>query len=393
MKILYAATVDVSRERGDSLHFAQLAYALQNRGHELTIVARGEELHSALRGLDSVHLVPRVYVPNLSVLVNDFRLIASLKRRFSEEQFDLVYQRGIPGLNQLAKKQHTPSMVEVNGIRVDELAARGASDLRLQFYQWRERRIVHQANKVVCVTPGIKRQLVERYGVSPERCAVIANAADTQKFTSMPRESCRHQLGLDEETFIIGFVGTFQSWIDFDCLLDSLKILVNLQIPLSCILIGSGPRVQEIEEKVLERNLQNNVSIIGRITHREIPLWINAFDVCVAPFTQNRNAAIGLSPLKLYEYMACERPVVATAIPGITELIDATRGGFTYPAGDHKVMANFCLDLYRDKDLREAVGKRGRHVVVEHHSWQSVARRTESIMVDLCNSTSQQAMT
>ena len=147
--------------------------------------------------------------------------------------------------------------------------------------------------------------------------------------------------------------------------------------------MGDGLIFAHIKQLVQQYNLEKYVQLVGRVPHFEIPDWIGAFDVCIAPFSRERNEEIGLSPLKLYEYMACARPVVATALPGITETIEASQCGLVYPVGDTDTLQEHLHTLYKHADLRISMGERGRDYAVKHHSWDSVAKRTEQLMLHL----------
>jgi glycosyltransferase involved in cell wall biosynthesis len=130
-------------------------------------------------------------------------------------------------------------------------------------------------------------------------------------------------------------------------------------------------------------NLSSFINLPGRVSHFEVPYWIGAFDVCVAPFFIGRNLKIGLSPLKLYEYLACARPVVATELPGITEAVLSSGAGLLYPPGDAVQLAQRFLYLHQFPERARELGLDGRQYVIEYHSWASVAKKTEQILFDL----------
>jgi glycosyltransferase involved in cell wall biosynthesis len=267
---------------------------------------------------------------------------------------------------------------------MEELRLRGFSMLRLAFHKVRETQIVNAANHCVCVTEGIRDQLIRDFQVAEKNCSVISNAADTELFQPLTQKECQQNLGLPQDKFHLGFVGTFQEWVDFDILFSSLIILRDQGIPIYCTLVGDGSLEPYLRHQVQKFALSDIVLFAGRQDQTEIPKWMGAFDVGIAPFKEARNKTIGLSPLKLFEYMACERPVIATALPGIIKPVEAAQAGLLYSIGDQGSMAQQFLWLYQNPDSRILMGKRGREYVLKHHSWAGVAEKIERIMEEVC---------
>jgi glycosyltransferase involved in cell wall biosynthesis len=379
MNILYCGAIDLQSEKGDTLHFVHLAQALAVRGHRLTMLAFGEP---GLRPPAAVTLfaIRPIRLRKIGVLFTDIRFLAAMVRVSRGVRFDVLYQRGVPWANQWARLNRLPAVSEVNGIQVDELAAAGMRASSLHFYRQRERLIVRGAQRVICVTAGIRTQLVQRYRVESQRCVVIANAANTERFQPLSKAECRQALGLQEGCFHVGFVGEFQPWIDFEALLRALQTLRGQGLPVVCTLVGAGLRYEEVVQKVQRLGLSDAVHLVGWQAHTAVPRWIGAWDVCIAPFTAGRNQAIGLSPLKIYEYMACERPVVASDLPGITETFQQAQANLLYPIGDSQALARQLATLYTDPALGQEMGRRSRAYVLRHHSWANVAEQTEVIL-------------
>lgn len=393
MRILYAGSVDLNQEKGDAIHFRSLAHALLQQEHELTIVAFGSDGAAQRHGLDqpnmSIHWISKARVPVIAKFLNDLYfwgllLWLGFNGRRRGNPFSVIYHRGVVLANLCAQILGLPTIVEVNGIQVDEIAATGGGSRWLLPHQLRERLLVTAADRIICVTPGIQRELETRYQVLPSRCVVIENAADTERFQPQSQPAAQAAVGLNPAFFYIGFVGSFQPWVDFDCLLQTAADL-RTEEQIRWTIVGDGPRFLEIQRKVWAEDLDSLIYFAGRVPHYMIPTWCNAFDLCIAPFTQNRNDKIGVSPLKLYEYMACGRPIVATALPGIIETLQASQSGYTFPPGDAAAMAQQIRELFHAPALREQMGIRGRQYVLQHHSWRSVAAQTTQIMKQICD--------
>lgn len=382
MRILYAGALDLGLEKGDTLHFVQLADALINRGHTLAVVAIGKKVNPAFEQFD-LHLVPNIKLRKIGVLIRDVLIFAKTIRLMSECKFDLIYQRGIPYLNRQASYQKIPSIVEINGISVNELQIKGGSGVTLIYTQHRERNIIACASRIFTVSEGIKQQLADIYDVDPSICIVEPNAADVDLFKPMDAKKCKQKMGWLTNYFHILFVGTYQSWVDYSSLLKAISILIGRAHKITSWFVGDGILYEQIRQEVMRLNLEDSVELVGRVPHAEVPLWIGASDVCIVPILPNRGEASAGSPLKLFEYMASHRPVVGTDLPGISEHLQNSSAGLLYPPEDAQALANQIERLYLDSDLRERLGRNGHEYVKNYHSWDNVARKVEEIAAEL----------
>lgn len=379
MKLLYAGVVEVDSERADRIHFVSLARELRLLGHELTMVAHGRSAPAALDGME-VHLLPRVTQAGAARPWYDLRLLAEFTRLHRRTEFNALYHRGVPLANIWARLAKLPSVVEINGIHSDELAARGVRGPRLRAFALRERAVIAGATRTICVTNGLRRQMIERFGVRPQRCIVIQNGVDTVLFAPRPRAECQMQTGLSAQSFNVGFVGAFQAWIDFTTVLSAAEILRAQGVPLHLTLVGDGPAYSAVDEQIAVRGLAQVVRLTGRVPHSEAPVWMNAFDVCLAPSSGNYIETIGKSSMKLFEYMACARPVVLAALPGESDIVVRAQAGLVYAPGDAAALAAQILTLYQSAGLRAEAGARGRVYVAQRHSWRSVAVQTVQVL-------------
>jgi glycosyltransferase involved in cell wall biosynthesis len=132
-------------------------------------------------------------------------------------------------------------------------------------------------------------------------------------------------------------------------------------------------------------NLSRELGVEGRfvftgvVAYDRVPVYINASDICAAPFILARNAKIGLSPLKLYEYMACGKPVVASAISGVVDILEASEGGISVPPENPEALAEAISKLLENRELRSKLGSKGLSHVTETYSWYSVAKQVDGV--------------
>lgn len=108
--------------------------------------------------------------------------------------------------------------------------------------------------------------------------------------------------------------------------------------------------------------------------HYEVPNYVNSADVCVAPFVRER-ITTGVSPLKLYEYMSCGKPVVASDIPPVGELLAKHGCGILVQPDDSPDLARAIIRILQDRILALRIGMQARRVALQFFSWRAIAEQ------------------
>ena len=119
-------------------------------------------------------------------------------------------------------------------------------------------------------------------------------------------------------------------------------------------------------------NIDKAFRFLGVVPYEELPIFLNAADICVAPFKRDRGET---SPLKLFDYMACGRPVVCSDISSLKSIFQATNSILTVRPDDSHALASALIALLKDEAKRVDMGIEGRKYVVHHHSWHVIAYR------------------
>lgn len=229
------------------------------------------------------------------------------------------------------------------------------------------------------MTPGIKSNLENGYHLPGEKIVVVSNGANTSLFKPQGKEACRKELGLDPETPYVCFVGNLAPWQGLEYLLKAAPSVLSRFPECHFLIVGDGVMKNEILELSRKLRVTDRFIFTGVVAYDRVPLYINASDVCTAPFIFARNAKIGLSPLKLYEYMACGKPVVASAISGVVDALEASEGGIPVLPEDAEALAAAISKLLEKQDLRTQMGSKGLSYVTENYSWYSVAKQVDGV--------------
>jgi glycosyltransferase involved in cell wall biosynthesis len=135
-------------------------------------------------------------------------------------------------------------------------------------------------------------------------------------------------------------------------------------------------------KKVVQSGFEKDFIFTGMQRHHDIPFFINVADICVAPFIFERNRKTGVSPVKVFEYMACGKPVVASRIEGL-EFIESEGAGWLIEPGDVKSLEEALLDLVMDGKKREDMGRKGLQIASKRFTWDSKALNIEKILKEL----------
>ena len=246
----------------------------------------------------------------------------------------------------LARRLRRPLVAKVHGSDL-HLFARGP--IRRRLIAW----ALRQADAVVAVSEPLREALV-RLGVNPSRIALIPNGVDRERFRSKDRREAREALGLAPEGRRIVFVGNLVPVKGPDVLLEAMRRLPG---DVRVSFVGDGMLQEELVRMAQADGLGGRVQFAGRRPHAEIPLWLCAADVMCLP---SRSEGC---PNIVLEALACGRPVVATAVGAIPELLQSGECGILVPPQQPAALAEALTRSFEQpwspEQIRRAVMARG----------------------------------
>jgi glycosyltransferase involved in cell wall biosynthesis len=208
---------------------------------------------------------------------------------------------------------------------------------------------------------------------------VVSNGANTSLFKPLDQRACRKELSLDPEICYICFVGNLAPWQGIEYLVKAAPSIISRFPECRFLIVGDGVMKNELLKLSRELGVEDKFIFTGVVPYDRVPIYINASDVCAAPFIFARNAKIGLSPLKLYEYMACGKPVVASNISGVSDALEDSKGGIPVLPENPDALSEAVLKLLENPDLRIKLGLKGLSYVTENYSWYCVAKQVDRI--------------
>jgi glycosyltransferase involved in cell wall biosynthesis len=383
MRILVFCDEDLSVAAGGARQVLEFSKALSLRSHTIRIVApQPTHVHQVAQEIDSLSFRP-VPVCRVAGLRPFSFLIASwnvLRQELQAWRPDVLLWFDSPGQMAplLALSTHAcASVLFVNGLPEEEVQG----IWRFPLVRWVLRASLKTAARrvqaVVSICREIVTQMQDAWSILPERCHVIRNGVDGDRFHPQSHEAAKKVLGLSAKGLYIGFVGGFFPWHGLETLIEAVPFVRDKVPSVTFLLVGEGKTRQALEQLVEQQGLADIVRFVGRADWAQVPTWIAACDVCVVLHRQTRSYP-GDS-MKLWEYLSCGRPVVTTVGPGYGETVEAIGCGLAAERDDAQDLARQLIRLLEDPDERMKMGERGRKAVIQAHTWGARAQELEQV--------------
>ena len=303
--------------------------------------------------------------------------------------FDLIHER----FNLLSlggawasKRLGIPFVLEVNADLLEQRKFKGVPEkgLRRLFAVWATQTCFNAAVKIICISADLKDHLRRSWNIEAGKLTVLPCAADVDAFSPIHDiENARRNLGLTTEPVLV-WVGGFYPWHDLDLLLKSFSLVLKRYPSAKLILVGDGPNRQLITQEVEENGLWPSIIMTGAIAHTRVPEMLSIADIALVPSARVSASQGGTgTPLKLFEYMAAGKPIVATALNHAVEVIQDGHNGLLVAAGDVNMFAEAILKLLDDPAERARLGQNARREAIEKYSWEKYTRTLEELYFDI----------
>ncbi len=294
---------------------------------------------------------------------------------------DVVYQRyalgSYAGLD-LARRLGVPLILEFNGSEIWATRHWGNGRLPLEgTLSALERRNLLDAALVV-VTSDVLRDDLVADGIDAGKVLVNPNGVDVDRLAPL-REgepaARRARLGR-EEAPTIGFIGTFGMWHGVKVLPTIIEAVAAKRPDARWILVGDGPLRDEVAADIAARGLGGVVDLTGVVPHDRAVELLASCDVCVSPHVPNPDGSRFFgSPTKLFEYMGLGKPIVASDLDQIGDVLDHERSALLCEPGNAQAAADSVLRLLDDPELARRLGDAALVDATERYSWEAHTRR------------------
>lgn len=370
MRILYSHRIR-SRD-GQSVHLEAMVTALRAQGHEVLVVGPAD--FAAARMGESSRLVDGLrrnlpgWVGELAEIA--YALPASVRLLAAARRFrpDVIYERAnlfhFAGCV-TAALHRLPLLVEVNSPLAEERARFSGLSLR-RLARFAERLVWRRADHVLPVTAVLGRMVAEA-GVPASRITVVPNGIHLADFPPpAPRP--------EGQRVTLGFIGFLREWHGMEQVVRALAAWRH-KLPLTLHIVGDGPARPGLAALALELGIEDRLRFTGIAPRAEVPGLIAGFDIALQP------AAVPYAcPLKVLEYMAAGRAIIAPDQPNLRELLTHGRTALLFDPADPDAMWQAVLRLALDAPLRDALGQAARaEVLARGLTWETHARRVAQL--------------
>lgn len=381
MKILYH-----HRTRsydGQFVHIDALVSALRALGHDVVVVGPRGAAGGGSPGLRVAPWYRRCMPRAVSEWLEfgySFVAFARLAAAYRRSRPDVLYERYnlfLPAGIWLKKLTGIRAIVEVNAPLAKERAeVSGLSAKRLA--RWSERTVWREADAVLPVT-GVLARMVADAGTDPERILVVPNGIDREILElDLDVEGAKRRLGL-QGRLVLGFTGFVRPWHGLDRVLD-LMVEIGRNADCSLLIVGDGPARPALEEKARRLGIADRVVYTGVLERSRVAEHVLAFDIALQP-----DVTAYASPLKLFEYMALAKPIVAPATPNIEEVLENESTALLFDRAQPDAFARAIRRLCDDPGLRAGLGRAAREAIIERGmTWEGNARRVTALAERLC---------
>ena len=399
MNIAYISAdfgVPIFGYKGASVHVREMIAALHKAGHAVCVISPAMEstTHEAffplppavqhlqlcqeLEGLDTFLGMKTRIRQELRNLLYNLTLYETAVPYLQSRRVDCIYERytlfSYAGIR-LARAFGVPHILEVNApLAYEQEKMRGLEMKELACQT--ERRIMRETDAVIVVSRRLQ-EFVASCGVPESHIHILPNAVDPQRFATADNGAAiRTQLQLDGKR-VIGFVGSLKPWHGTETLCKAFHALHATAPHTHLLIIGDGPERETLGEYITSNNIKNAVTFTGNVSYDNIPNYISAMDITVAPYNPNDN--FYYSPIKIFEYMMMGKPTVAGRIGQVEEVITDGETGVLFEPGNIAQLTAALAQLTTDTQLCHDLGARAQVWVQQERTWDNNARRVIDI--------------
>ncbi|MBA3774966.1 MAG: glycosyltransferase family 4 protein [Betaproteobacteria bacterium] len=377
MKILYHHRT-ASRD-GQAVHIEEMINGLRSLGHEVHVVAPAVSRQGVMGAkVGWVHRLkgsfpPPLYeVMELAYSVVEYRRLARAVREFQPqviyERYNLFLMAGL-----MAKRRfRLPLLLEVNSPLAHERDRFGGLSMK-RLARWAEGAVWRGADQVLPVTR-VLAGYVTAYGVPKDRVTVVSNGVNEAHFIGAASvQAAKAALQLSDK-LVLGFTGFLRDWHGVD---QVIQWMAQPSVPAAVhlLIVGDGPARPRLERLAAEHGLGDRVTFTGVVSREQIPDHVAAFDVALQP------AVVPYaSPLKLFEYLALGKAIVAPRQANLEEVLTDGRNALFFDPADPNGFSNALTRIVADRRLRDALAAGAAASIHEQRlTWLDQAKRVSAL--------------
>lgn len=351
-------------EEGIGFYTYNLAKKLKAKGHEVTILTRGNALKNTEFEFDGLKVIQPKFIPLYPFHVDLHGMYVKKVIKKLENNIDLIHVHTplspvvttkLPMISTI----HTSVIEDAKHLELHNMDTLKWRVLTKLSSQRLTQKLINKSKFVTTVSSSVAEELVKYYDI--KKPIVIGNGVDENVF--VPRES-------PKEDFYVLYVARLDYRKGVLDLIKASKMLKSSGI--NILIAGDGPLRKHFEKEILDNEL-DHVKLLGHVSGQDlVKLYQNAA-IFVFPSLYE-----GL-PTVLLEAMSCALPVIASDIPAHRDLIKNRDNGILVKPNTPKELVNEILKLKNDEDLRYKLGKNARKTIEEQFTWSIITEKLEKL--------------
>jgi glycosyltransferase involved in cell wall biosynthesis len=209
---------------------------------------------------------------------------------------------------------------------------------------------------------------------APDRLELVPYGADAVAVAPAEAHAVRERLGFAPEDIVVAGIGRLIRLKGFEHLVDAHARAIAEEPRLRLVLVGDGDLRSELEARARALGVADSVILAGAVERRVVPAYLEAADLVAVPSVHHDGYVDGLPNVAL-EALAAGKPLVATNVGGLPELVRPGENGLLVEERDAEALARAILELARDPELRARLGAAGQAEIREERSWRKVGER------------------
>ncbi|MGA1841303.1 MAG: glycosyltransferase [bacterium] len=249
-----------------------------------------------------------------------------------------------------------------------------AENKKIKLFEILDRWIIKFVDHIVAVSEGQKEKLM-KLRLLPDKVSVIYNAINLDNMKIQSKKSIRDELGIDGNSYLIVSAGRLSPEKNFEGLIEAAKIVIRRNKNITFVVFGEGFLRKKLEQKVLDNDLENKFFLPG--FRKDFFSLLKDTDIFVlASFTE------GL-PNVLLEAYSFKKPVIASRVGGIPEVVLDGETGFLISVQDLDRLAEYILKLTQDPNLRKEMGDKGYKYIKEHFNFDIQTEKLKELYLEV----------
>jgi len=375
-RVLYTAFDIVPSPKGASTHILHNIRGLVNSQFDVHLITPNDGVLPVEDTIEGARVTRITQDLTQNFLARAVQFGQAVFRHLTlHPEYDVVHYRNIwdgLAIAQNKKLFEYKTLFEVNGLPSIELKYHypGLDTELLAKVREQEVATLHLSDAIICPS-NVTRDYIASLGLSRDRIAVIPNGVSPSDFSPSPLPAREGRVP------VLLYVGTLADWQGLEVVIKALPKMLE-QEPVHLRIVGRGRSRQRkmLMKHIRKLGVEGSVLVQPAVPHHEVPALIAESDICVAPLGLNdRNVTQGACPIKVLEYMASSRPLIASNMPIVRELVREDVDGLLFSPNDPEDLAHKVLMLLDDVELSKRLADSATERALTKFTWHESQKK------------------